>query len=412
MAENVTVPSGDGRGTATAALSGRRAQAIDPRFLLLYITTRSGHHRASCAIEQTLRYLNPSAHVVSMDAFQYTSPLVRWAISHSYFSLIRHQPDVWEYLYDNPTVHRRVQNLRSLLHRYQAGKLERLLEAAKPDVIVCTQAYPCGIVADFKRHHRLSTPLVGVLTDYAPHLYWFHETVDIYVVPSEQVKQRFVMQGVDPAKVKVLGIPIDLRFLESHDRDQAARAFGLDPRQPILLIMGGGGGFGQLRDIVMSLDALPYPCQLVVLCGTNRSLLAWLQGQRFRHRVLPLGYTADVPRLMDMATMLVSKPGGLTTSEALAKRLPLVIVNPIPGQEAYNARFLLSKGAAVQAGSPETVRQTIRDLLDNPEQLETLRRRNAELAHPAAALDIAELLFTLADRMPAPAPAGTLPAAR
>ena len=367
------------------------------RFLLLHITASSGHHRASCAIEHTVRRLDPLAHVQGVDAFQYTSRFVRWAISRSYLSLIRHQPDVWEYLYDNPAIHRRVQDLRSLLHRYQAAKLERLLESFRPDAIACTQAYPCGMVADFKKHYNIQIPLVGVLTDYAPHLYWFHETVDVYVVPSEQVKQRFLMRGVEASRVKVLGIPIDLAFLESGDREATARQFRLDPTQPVLLIMGGSGGFGQIRDIVLNLDTLPHPCQFVVVTGTNRSLLAWLQSQRFRHRVLPLGYTDDIPRLMDLATLLVSKPGGLTISEALAKRLPLVIVNPIPGQEAYNARFLVSQGAAVQAGSPETVRQTVRDLLENPEQLEALRRRNAELAHPTAALDIAKLLLELAD---------------
>ncbi|MBI1992415.1 MAG: glycosyltransferase [Candidatus Omnitrophica bacterium] len=367
------------------------------RFVLMHITTSSGHHRASCAIEHTLKGLDPRAQIVSVDAFQYTSRFVRWAISRSYLSIIRHQPDVWEYLYDNPSVHRRVQYLRVLLHRYQAGKLQRLLETVRPEAIACTQAYPCGMVADFKKHHNLSVPLVGVLTDYAPHLYWFHETVDAYVVPSEQVKQRFVTRGVDPSRIKVLGIPIDRKFLEANDREAAAREFGLDPAHPIILIMGGGSGFGQIRDIVLSLDILPYPCHLVVVAGTNRSLRAWLQGQRFRHRVVSLGYTDDIPKLMDIATLLVSKPGGLTTSEALAKQVPLVIVNPIPGQEAYNARFLLSHGAAVQAGSPETVRQTVRDLLDNPGRLAGLRRRNAELAHPNAAADIARLLIELAD---------------
>jgi len=367
------------------------------RFLLMHITASSGHHRASRAIEHTVKSLDPSAHVVSVDAFEYTSRFVRWAISRSYFSLIQHQPDVWEYLYDNPSVHRQVQYLRALLHRYQAAKLQRLLETVRPDAIACTQAYPCGMVADFKKQFHLNIPLVGILTDYAPHLYWFHDTVDVYVVPSEQVKQRFLTRGVEASRVKVLGIPIDLQFLESQDRETTARAFGLNLAHPILLIMGGSGGFGQLRDIVLNLDTLPYPCQLVVLTGTNRALLHWLQSQRFRHRVVALGYTEDVPKLMDIATLLVSKPGGLTTSEALAKQVPLVIVNPIPGQEAYNARYLLSQGAAVQAGAPETVRQTVRDLLDNPDRIEALRRRNAELAHPTAAIDVAKLLFTLAD---------------
>ena len=368
------------------------------RFLLMYITSSSGHHRASCALEQTLTHLDPSATVVSIDAFQYASRFVRWAIARTYSSLIRHQPDVWEYLYDNPSVHRRIQYFEALLHRYQASKFQQLLETVRPDAIACTQAYPCGMVADFKKRHRVTIPLVGILTDYAPHLYWFHETVDAYVVPSEQVKQRFLMKGVEADRVKVFGIPIDLRFFEPTDRVAAGHQFGLDLDRPIILVMGGSGGFGQLKEILLNLDTLPYPCQLVVVAGMNRALLAWLQAQRFRHRVVPLGYTQDIPKLMDIATLLVSKPGGLTTSEALAKRLPLVIVNPIPGQEAYNARFLLSQGAAVQAGSPETVRQTVRDLLDNPAQLDALRRRHEELAHSNAALDTARFLFTLADR--------------
>ncbi len=368
------------------------------RFLLMYITTSSGHHRASAAIERTIRSLDPLAHIVTVDAFQYTSRFVRWAISRSYFSLIRHQPDVWEYLYDNPAVHHRVQQLRLLLHRYHSAKLQQLLDTVRPDVIACTQAYPCGVAADFKRQHQLNTPLVGILTDHAPHLYWFHDTVDFYVVPSESVKQRFLTRGVDAERVKVFGIPIDLRFLDTYDRNVTARQFALDPNQPVILIMGGGGGFGQIRDMVLNLDTLPYHCQLVVLAGTNRSLLTWLQNQRFRHRIVPLGYTDQVAQLMDVSTLLVSKPGGLTTSEALAKHLPIVIVNPIPGQEAYNARFLLSQGAAVQAGSPETVRQTVRDLLENSEQLDRLRRRNADLARPTAALDVARLLIELADK--------------
>ncbi|PIQ84528.1 MAG: hypothetical protein COV75_01790 [Candidatus Omnitrophica bacterium CG11_big_fil_rev_8_21_14_0_20_63_9] len=367
------------------------------RILLMYITTSSGHHRASCAIEQTIKRLDPGATVVAVDAFQYTSRFVRSAISHSYFSLIRHQPDVWEYLYDNPTVHRRVQQLRTLLHRYHAGKFRQLLETVRPDVIACTQAYPCGVVADFKKHYNYRTPLIGVLTDYAPHLYWFHDTVDVYVVPSEQVKQRFITRGVESQRVRVFGIPIDPQFTEPVDRDAVARSLGLDPGRPTLLIMGGGGGFGRIREIVTSLDSLPYPCQLVVLLGTNRTLRTWFQAQHFRHRVVPLGYTSDVHRLMEVATILVSKPGGMTTSEALAKQLPLVIVNPIPGQEAYNARFLLSQGAAVQAASIDMVRQTVRDLLENPAQLEVMRKRDAELAHPNAAIDTAKLLFALAD---------------
>lgn len=374
---------------------------IGRRFLLMHVETiGSGHYRASRAIEETLRQLDGSAHIVNADAFRYTSRFVRWAISHTYFSLIRHQPDIWEYLYDNPDVHRRVKHLQQLLYRYQAVKLQRLVESVRPDVIACTQAYPCGVLADFKKRHGLTIPLVGVLTDYAPHLYWFHEAVDRYVVPSEQVKHRFLLRGVAPERVEVLGIPIDLSFRQSMDRRDASAALGLDPDQPVILIMGGGNGMGQIRHIMLNLDILPHRCQMVVLPGTNRPLTAWLRTHTFRHRVVVMPPTDRVAQVMNAATILVSKPGGMTTSEALAKALPLVIVNPIPGQEAYNARYLLSQGAAVQADSPATVRQTVRDLFDNPERLEAMRRRAVELAHPDASLDIAALLCRLAETSP------------
>ena len=367
------------------------------RFLLMHVSANLGHHRASRAIEETVRRIDPLAQVTSVDAAHYASRFIRWAISRSYLSLIRHQPDVWEYLYDNPSVYRRVRHLRTLLHHYQVTKLQRLIETIQPDAIACTQAYPCGMVAHFKRARRFPIPLIGVLTDYAPHLYWFHEAVDAYVVPSEEVKRRFIRRGVEASRIKILGIPIDPRFLEPVDRDALARRWGLNLEQPVLLIMGGGSGFGPLRDVVRHLDRLPLPCQLVVLTGTNRSLYTWLTRQRFRHRLLAFGYTESVPQLMGIATLLISKPGGLTTAEALAKGVPLVMVNPIPGQEAYNARYLLVNGAAVQADSPETVRQTVLDLLDDPARIEALRRRIREVAHPTAALDVSKLLFELAD---------------
>lgn len=368
------------------------------RFLVMHITKRSGHHRASCAIEEALRYREPSVEIMNVDAFQFASPFIRWAIYRTYLSLIRHQPDVWEYLYDNPVIHNRVQYFRKLLNHYQALKLRHLVEKFHPDAIVCTQAYPCGVVADFKQQQGIDVPLVGVLTDYAPHLYWFHDQVDAYVVPSEQVKRQFLIRGIAASQVKVLGIPIGLNFLNKAYPEAVARQFGLDARHPVILIMGGGSGFGQICDMMMSLDIIPHPCQFVVLTGTNRRLFRWFRARRFRHRVLPLAYTSQVSSLMDIATLLVSKPGGMTTAEALAKHLPLVIVNPIPGQESYNARFLLSQGAAVQASSPDTVRQTVRDLLENSDQLQAIRYRLAELAKPRASQDIADLLIALAGK--------------
>ena len=368
------------------------------RLLLLHVTTSSGHHHASRAIAQGLSRLDPTCQAIDIDAFDYTSRFVRSAITHSYLSLIRHHPDVWEYLYDNPAIHRRVRRMRTLLHRYHASKLQRLLEAVQPHAIACTQAFPCGMVADFKQHRGLPIPLVAVLTDSAPHLYWVHDTVDVYVVPSEEVKEGFVSHGIHPDRIQAYGIPVEPRFLDEVDRPATYAQFKLDPTTPTILIMGGGGGFGPIRELMRSLDQTAVPCQFVVLTGTNQPLLSWFRQQRFRHTVLADGYIDAVPQLMDIATLIITKPGGLTTAEALAKRLPLLIITPIPGQELCNARHLLAQGAAVQLGSPDSASRVVTQLLENPGRMNRLKEQTAKMAHPESALQTAKLLLDLANR--------------
>jgi processive 1,2-diacylglycerol beta-glucosyltransferase len=254
------------------------------------------------------------------------------------------------------------------------------------------------MVADFMKHHGVRIPVVGVLTDYAPHIYWMHETVDHYVVSSEAMKERFVSNGVGAERICVFGIPVEPRFLDPVDREAAYRHFGLEPHQPVVMVMGGGGGFGPIRELVRSLDRVPQPCQFVVLAGTNQMLLAWLRQQPFRHRVVASGYTDLIPDLMDLSVLIITKPGGLTTAEALAKHLPLMIVAPIPGQELCNARFLLSEGAAIELGDPQTAGAILARLLGDQESLGRMRQQAARLAHPDSALRTAQLLFALADR--------------
>jgi len=369
------------------------------RILLMHVTTSSGHHHASRAIGQALRRLDPACQTISVDAFDYTSRFVRWAIMRSYYSVIRHYPDVWEYLYDNPDIHKRIRHFRKLLHRYHTRKLQRLLETVQPHAIVCTQAFPCGMVADYKQHHELMVPLVGVLTDYAPHVYWLHDTVDRYIVPAEEVKQRFVAHGVAEERIQAFGIPVEPRFLDPVDRAAVYREMGLEPDKPVVLVMGGGGGFGPMREMMLSLDRSPVPCQFVVLTGTNRALLNWFKEQRFQHRVQANGYVDSVPQLMEIASLIITKPGGLTTAESLAKRLPMMIVTPIPGQEMCNARYLLAQGAAVQVASPQSAGEVVTKLLgDGGAQLQELRGNVARLARPESALHAAQMLLELADR--------------
>ena len=368
------------------------------RFLLLHVTTSSGHHHASLAIAHALRRLDPDCQIVNADAFDYVSRVVRTGILRSYWSLIQHYPDVWEYLYDNPAIHRRVQHLRALLHQYHTRKLQRLLETVQPHAIACTQAFPCGMLADFKKNRGLSTPLIGVLTDYAPHLYWVHDTVDAYIVPAAEVKTRFLEHGIPESRIHVYGIPVDPVFLDPLDRPSLYRKWNLDDQHPIILVMGGGSGFGPLQELMASLDRSTQMFQIVVLSGTNRQLQAWLRQQTFRHPVIVQGYVDDVHELMELATAIISKPGGLTTAEALAKQVPLLMTAPIPGQEMCNTRFLLQHQAAVHVSDLGRLGAVMDDLFRTPDRLTQLRDHARAIAYPRAAFDIATLLLQLADQ--------------
>ncbi len=371
------------------------------RVLLMHVSlTGRGHYRASVAVEQALRRLDPSAHVVNVDAFTYTHPILQRLLRRAYANLITASPEVWDYLYDNPRVLRQVRVLRELLHRYNARKLDRLIQRVAPDVIACTQAFPCGMVADYRQLRLLPTPLVGILTDHAPHAYWFYDSVSAYVVPSEAEAQVFRTHGIGVERVRPFGIPIDPQFGQpARPAEEIRRRWGLATGLPVVVVMGGGRGLGPIRAMVRALQESPTDLQLVVLAGDNHWLRRWLKrkGKRqvFAKPMRVEGYVNDVRDVMDAASVLVTKPGGLTTAEALARGLPMVLIEPLPGQERYNARFLTQHGCAVLAESVHTAAGLVGGLLRDPGRLTLMRQAARQAGRPEAASRTARLLLEL-----------------
>ena len=243
----------------------------------MHISNISGHRSASLAIEKSLREIDGGVQIKCIDGINYTSPVLEKLISKTYMSVIKRVPRLWDYLYDNKDVLRKVKRIRALIHRLKDKKIRRLFNSFKPDIVVCTQAFPCGMVADYKRRHNLKIPLVAVLTDYAAHGYWLSDFVDLYVVPTPEIKQRLIQRGIAARRLKVLGIPVDIKFSKQGNREQAYRKLGLDSSLPVILIMGGGQGLGPIKEIVFALDKLTTPSQLIVVCGTNKNLYRWLK---------------------------------------------------------------------------------------------------------------------------------------
>lgn len=365
------------------------------KVLLLFISEHSGHHCASIAIENALRTLDPSIRTLNINSFNYTNPILEKVINRAYMGVVKRTPELWEYLYDNPGVVKQTQRLRDAIHRFNSGKLNTLLGEFKPDVIVCTQAFPCGMIADYKKSFDPDLPLVGVLTDYAPHSYWVYNNVDIYIVPSDETSKKLIDNGIDPVKVKPFGIPIDPKFRVFSDRQKLCDKMSIDGNVPAVLIMGGTQGLGPLKDVMRLLDRSDMNLQMVVVAGTNKKLYNWIISRRFRKKVLAFSYASNIEELMQIAAVIVTKAGGITTAEALAAGVPMLIVNPLPGQEAMNTKFLLSEGVAIKAESPQDVRVILEELLYNADKLNTMRRRARLLAKPDSAINIARLVLEL-----------------
>ncbi len=365
------------------------------KVLLMYITFNSGHYQASLSIENALKALSPGIETLNINAFSYTNPILERIINRTYLGVIRNTPEVWEYLYDNPKVLKSVQRLRNLIHRYNSAKLKILLDDFKPNAIVCTQAFPCGMVADYKKSFNLNVPLFGVLTDHAPHSYWIFDNVDYYIVPSEKTRIRLSRNGVPLEKICVFGIPINISFERPLDRDKIIQRLNLDSQVPTVLIMGGSQGIGPIEEVVETLEDTSLELQLIVVTGINKRLYKYIQrrSKHYKKRCLVYGYVDNIDELMEISHLIVTKPGGITTSEALAKSLPMIIVNPIPGQEAKNAEFLLEEGVVLKAEDVEDIVALIEELLTNRLKLEQMRRQAALLGKPRAAMDIANLVL-------------------
>jgi processive 1,2-diacylglycerol beta-glucosyltransferase len=358
------------------------------RILFLYLTKHSGHFAAAVAIENAVHRLDGHLETMLLDSFSHTNPVLSKVTLKAYLAALKAAPEIWEWMYDNPEFKERTKMIRGLLNRGNSRKLQRLLAEFRPDVIVCTQAFACGVIASWKRATGRQTPaLVGVLTDFVAHRYWADDQVDLYIAPNEETKQTLVSQGVRPERVKVEGIPISDRFLRPVDKAAALKNLGLKADIPKILVMGGSLGLGPMKSVIRKLNKLPQPFDIIAVTGKNEELKERLmrRGVKLRHHTKIFGFVENVHELMEIAEVIVTKPGGITTAEALVRRLPMIIINPIPGQEAKNTEFLLSQGVAVEAEDANDVMLYVDEFLRNPEKLRRMRQAAAALGRPQAA---------------------------
>lgn len=363
------------------------------RVLLLSVSAGAGHVRAAQAIAAHANADFGMLDVRHVDMMTLVPGWFRKVYSDLYMKLASGVPEAWGWLYrktDREPGGSLPQRARRLVQRLCARRLFHLVADFAPDAIVCTHFLPAEVLGTAVSKQALDVPVWVQVTDFDLHQMWVHDGVNGYFVANEELAWRLQALGVDGGRAIVNGIPVMPGFVHRPDRASAAARFSLDPAKTTVLMMGGGSGMGMEAGLVRSLLEQQPDVQLVVLAGRNRTLLATLATMvnEFPDQLRAIGFTDEVPALMACADLAITKPGGLSTSECLVAGLPMLLVNPIPGQEERNAAWLMQEGVALRADDPVTLQFRLSRLLRDRASLSRMRAKALTLATPRASHEL------------------------
>ena len=367
------------------------------RVLILSASVGNGHTIAAESLKQAFEIKKLAGEVRHEDVLKFTNPLFRRLYGKAYIDLVNRAPEFLGWMYDQLDEPWKNEKRRLFFDKLNAAPLIKMIREYDPDWIVCTHFLPSEIVSDLKAKRKVERPHAIVVTDFDMHALWLCRNYEHYFVALDETKVYLETLGFPSEKITVSGIPIAPKFSETKSKTAMREKFGLETDVPTVILSLGGFGVGRIGTLLDALRTIRHPVQILAMCGRNEELKRQLEIQNPKSKiqnakVFPVGYTKEMDEYMTASDIIVGKPGGLTTCEALAKGLVFVIVNPIPGQEERNSDHLLENGAAIRSNNPATLGYKIEQLFDDPTRLAQMRENALRFARPNAATDIADRL--------------------
>ena len=341
------------------------------RILFLSVTAGQGHNQTAKGIMQ--RMTDRGHECKLLDTFDYIEPIFGEVVDKGYRMSVAHIPKVYGKAFE--TMEKAEQNGNFTVKMNQVS-------SHSCAALISSSVYELGVS---------NAPRIGIVTDYMLHPYWKGTNLDALVTPSEQLTYSFVCGGMPERIIRPIGIPINPKFNKVIDKAEARAMVGI-PDMPTVLIMGGSMGHGDVLTTIGRLDKLPLDFQMVVVCGSNEKLKNKLDALLTVKRLTVLGFSTIVDQLMSASDMIVTKPGGLTVSEAIAKCLPMVLIDPIPGQEDRNMDFLTNHGMAMRTNKHLPVDVAVWQLLSSEKRLHLMRSAQEAFGKPNATDDLQELI--------------------
>lgn len=371
------------------------------KVLVLSASAGAGHIRAAQAIERAFLEAGAAQEVRHIDTLEYTNKIFRNLYAKAYIDMVNKTPEVLGWLYDYLDKPWKNERRRLAFDKLNTRPFVKMLKQYQPEFVVCTHFLPAEIISWLGAKERITSRQAIVVTDFDVHAMWLCHHYEHYFVALDETREHLEKLGIPPSKLTVSGIPIDPVFARHKEKREMRDKYGLRREWTTILVSAGGFGVGPIEHLMTAILQLKHPAQIIVMCGRNQELknkidqVAMSLPPNGRLAVKAAGYTTDMDEYMAASDIVLGKPGGLTTSEALAKGLVFVIVNPIPGQEERNSDHLLEDGVAIRCNNLPVLAYKIDRLLDEQSRFAAMRARSIQLARPRAAHEIVARLLTL-----------------
>ena len=373
------------------------------KVLIFYASYGGGHLNAAKSIEYCIKSNYKNIDVEMIDCMKYVNKTIEKVTTAAYREMAKKMPWAWGRIYSDsqkgPLAH-----ISTRSNKIMAIKLLKLLREKKPDLIISTHPFGSQMCSYLKRKNKISSKIATIMTDFAPHDQWLvgHEFTDYYFVAHNKMKNYLISKGISESKIFVTGIPISEAFKENYNKKEIFNKYNLDENKFTILFFGGGEfGLGKTRTVQIFenfvKETINNNIQIIAISGKNPKMKEAFENivteNNTQNNVKIIEFSNEIPKLMYISNLVVTKPGGLTTSESLASNLPMVIINPIPGQEEENAEFLENTGIAVWIKKTNNSKEIIENLLNDKEKLAQMKENTKILAKQNSTQDICDILL-------------------
>ena len=371
------------------------------KIIIFYASYGGGHLNAAKSINEYILENYKNVDIELIDCMKYINKTIEKVTTSAYNEMAKKAPWAWGKIYADsqkgPLAH-----LSSRSNKIMAIKLLKLLREKNADLIISTHPFGSQMCSYLKRKGKINSKIATIMTDFAPHDQWLvgSDFTDYFFVAHDKMKQYLINKNIPEEKIFSTGIPISTRFTKKYDKEKLLKEFNLQPGKQTILFFGGGEyGLGKSKtfNIFENLIQSNENMQVIAISGKNPEMKKEFENIIEKHNksncVKLLSYTNKVPELMSISDLVVTKPGGLTTSESLASCLPMIIINPIPGQEKENAEFLENHGIAVWIKNSNESKMIFELLLSNKEKLEDMKKNTSILAKPFSTAEICKILL-------------------